>query len=269
MNTKNIALVASLLIVLSSCEKVIDLDLESTEPQLVIESVMELGIEDISVRITRSGDYFDSSALETVSDAVVTLSDDAGLNLSIPYDSDGYYRTQHMLSVGRTYMLSVAVDGNEYMATSMMLEPVEIITLGAQYVEESTFFDEGYNVFTLFSDPIGEANFFRLIHSINGEQQLEADDLQVVDDRIINGGTANMPIFGVSFLPADTVTIELIHINEDAYDYYNAWAAILGEGGGPGASAAPANPNNNWIGGDVLGYFTTTSSSEQTIILPE
>lgn len=253
-----------------SCEKVIDVELSETPSQLVIESHLRLEDDAIEVRISRSGSYFEDQELETIESATIRLMENNGPAVEVPHDANGYYRIPFQAETGRTYTLTVEVEGGTYTASTRMLEPVDLMDLETEFTASNAIVDEGYFVFSRFLDSQETANYYRFIHSINGEEQRKGENLQVINDRFIEGGLARIPIFGTSFASDDTITIELLHIDEAAFDYYDSLADIIGDGGGPaGGSAAPGNPNTNWVGGDVLGYFIASSSDQRSVVIPQ
>lgn len=265
---KSTALLA-IICLFASCEKVIDLDLDESEPQLVVEANLDASANTISVIITRSTDYFNSTELERINGAEILLTDAQNNVISIPEVSDGFYFLDLSdVEENQVFNLDVTVEDETYSAQSFLPESIEIEQLSALFQEENAFFDEGYQVRFLFADPGNEANYYRIQHSIDGVEQREGSDMQILDDNLFNGGQADLPIFQHVFLSGEVIEVQLLHFDESSFDYFNSLSDIVNSGGGPGgASAAPGNPITNWSG-DILGYFSAYSKSTQEITLP-
>lgn len=251
-----------------SCEKVIDVDLDESPPELVVEAVLLEGSNLFTVTISRSTTYFDSSPQEVITDATVELSDDQGNTYTINHRGNGEYSDSITAVAGRTYLLSVEVEGNVYQATSHMQQEVPLVALIPEFEEETAFNDEGYALYIRFQDPAGEANYYRIVHYIDGVPQKDGEDMRVFDDDLIDGGLTRLPIFQTVFESGEFVTIDLIHFDEASFDYFNSLSDIINTGGGPGgATAAPGDPNTNWSGG-ILGYFSAQNVSSMSISIP-
>jgi hypothetical protein len=239
--------------------------LDEADSEIVIEAPLQNGPQDFTVRVSKTGAYFGSNTNPTVSNAVVQLSDDQGNFYPVPSIGNGLYQAAVTGVVNRLYTLSVTVDGESYSAQSFMLPGVDLDSLSQEYVAETSFSDEYYDVFMRFQEPGGVDNYYRFVNYVNGVETPINEDLMVLDDKIFDGGYAKLPVFNVDFDPGDTVLIELRHLNEASFDYFNSLFDILNVTGG--ASAAPGNPISNWNNG-ALGHFSAFSVDTASIILP-
>ena len=83
-----------------SCQKVISIDLNNANPQVVAEAVVTDGPGPYTVSLSRSGDYFTPSLyFPPVTHAFVTLADNLGLTDTLKETSDGTYRTSVLRGV--------------------------------------------------------------------------------------------------------------------------------------------------------------------------
>ena len=253
----------------TSCEKVIDVDLdEADDPVLVIEANLVEGPQNFQVSVTKTTSYFDASAPITVDNANIVLSDDQGNTYPLASLGNGLYAVQIDAQTERTYTLTANIDGQEYTASSYLPASIPLQELVTEFSEANAFNDEGYQLFLRWQDIEFETNYYRVRHSVNGDLQNDGDDLQVLDDRLFDGGLTRLPVFGKVFGSGETVEVELIHLDIAGYEYFNSLSDILSSGGGPGGgNAAPGNPNTNWSG-DILGYFSASNSSTLTIVMP-
>jgi len=251
-----------------SCEKEIELDLENSAPRLTIEAQLVGGDQTFEVRISRSTDFFVEEPATLVNNASVQLTDEAGNTFNIPATGNGTYLAQVLATPNQFYQLEVELDGQLYTARSFLNPPVFIDSLELEFQEENAFQDEGYLVYTRFNDDPSQQNFYRFVHAVNDTIEGLGEDLQVLDDVFFDGGFVRIPIFGKTFESGSEVLVELQHIDEVTYNYFNALADIVGDGQGPGgSSAAPGNPDNNWDQ-DILGFFGASSRDTMRVLIP-
>ncbi|MFK7971685.1 MAG: DUF4249 domain-containing protein [Bacteroidia bacterium] len=252
---------------LASCEEVIDIDLNSEAPQIVIEASLEASKTVFEVQVSETADYFDAGVQDPIDNATVVLQDAAGTETLLSPVGDGRYRANIQPAVDQTYSLRVNIDGEVYEAKSYLPEAVTISALELEYQSGGGPIEPGFQLFINFQDDPAVTNYYRIKNSINGSLQNTGDDLRVTDDRLFNGGEAHLPLFQTVFDAGDTVEIALIHFDEQSFGYFDSLTDIVANAQGPNAgTAAPGNPNSNWTHG-ALGYFSASSSSKQVIIV--
>jgi hypothetical protein len=255
----NIAIISIVLvIVFSSCQKVIDLDLNSASSQIVIEGNVYDQTGPYLVKISQTVNFDESNVYPPVTGATVEISDDVGNSEVLTESSSGTYITSALQGIsGRTYTLTVASKGKTYTATSTMPNPVNIDSI---YLEKSMFGNDKL-VSVNFNDPANTNNYYRLIEFINNERQT---GFNVTDDNLNQG-----KIISYSFMSAgndskletgDNVTVWLESIDDNVYEYFRT----AGRDGGQ--SSSPSNPTSN-ISNGALGYFNACSVHEISIIV--
>lgn len=261
---KNLFYIASLFFsvaLFTSCQKVIDVDLNSAAPKIVIEADIR---NDYGCRVvlTRSVNFDEKNSFPPVSGAVVRLTDDAG-NSEILVEDDllkGFYLSQQMAGVaGRTYTLQVTVDGETYTATEKMAPPVPIDSVNLK----KGLFRETKNVHAYFTDPVGVENWYQIVRDVNGIRQFNLD---ITEDLLRDGQQIEATLFvngEDSLVVGDTVNVYLRNIDEGSFNYFRT--VFQAEGGGdPGAT--PANPISNFTNG-ALGYFSVYSETEKKLVV--
>ncbi|MEM6766198.1 MAG: DUF4249 domain-containing protein [Bacteroidota bacterium] len=256
------------LFILCSCETVIDVELDSTEPALVIEALLQEGTHDFEVKVSRTQDYYDSEVIPFEEQTEVTLSNNRGESWEIPQQNLGLHKREITAESGLLYTLTVTVDGVLYQAISFLPAQIPIDSLTYEFEDANPFVDEGYQVFINFTDPLGIDNYYRVLYEEEGVPQREAEDFQVIDDQLIDGNQVQLPLFGKTFSPQTNMAIELRSFDEAAYSYYNSLADIIGANNNGGGNAAPGNPVSNWTG-NILGYFIAYSSDAISETLPD
>ncbi len=266
-----IVILALLVIGGSSCEKVIFIDLNKANPQMVIEGVVTDQPGPYVVVLSKSGNYFEPSLyFPPVTHALVIITEDKGISDTLREVQDGTYLTSKIIGTsGRTYDMKVVADGNEYDAASTMPEKIKIDSVYATPLKEADG-DRGYYVNVMFKDPPQQGNYYCLsLHtnlmisdSITGQRYI------LYTDKLTNGNEANVRIRSgrKNLFPGDILTVELLSIDDPTYEYYHTVNAILSSDRSP-TSLSPANPNTN-INNGALGYFAAYTIDSARIALP-
>ena len=123
-------------IALSSCEKVIDLDLKDVESKLVVEANITNQPGPYFVKLTKSIPFDESSIYPEVNDALVIISDEAGQSDTLNYTSNGVYKTNTTQGIeGRSYYLKIVAEGKTYTATSTMPQKVILDNIGISVLQ--------------------------------------------------------------------------------------------------------------------------------------
>jgi hypothetical protein len=251
-----------------ACEKPIDIDLNSSDPKIVIEGAISDGQGNFTVKLTRSLNFDESNEFPAVSSALVKISDDAGNTEVLDEISTGIYATATLRGIpGRTYTLEVTDEGEVYTASSTMPFPVHI---------QSASIERGisvpFEISAKFLDPPGIANYYRLIQVI---ERGGSSAIIVDDDRLQDGSTITLstPLFSGNFsngVPGlrsgDSITVVLQSIDKYVYEYLRMLNELQQEGL-LGEPASSANPTSN-ISNGALGYFNAYSSTTKTIVVP-
>jgi hypothetical protein len=258
----SIILIISISWISTSCRKVIDLDLNSSNPEIVIEGSVSNSAGPHMVELTKTINFDESNNFPPVSGAVVRISDNVGNSDVLTEGPLGVYKTTSLAGVpGRNYLLEINVAGKMYQSTSYMYTPVAIDEVA---VDSFTFGPNANKYVNVkFKDPAGVKNFYRIIEIINGDT---LDIINVGSDRFSDGLEIVFPVFSdedPELKSGDEVEILLMSIDESVYNYLSELSEVLNGGG---QSAAPANPTSN-ISNNALGYFSAHSISTSTIIV--
>ena len=124
----------------TSCEDVIDLELDNTDPRVVIEAITDMNTSSIEVDVSLTTDFFDESVPNVVTDASVTLINEAGDQTIIPVNAEGSYSLSPIDIVsGEKYTLEVVVDGETY--TAETFAPFQVDILAIDTLLEPPFFE--------------------------------------------------------------------------------------------------------------------------------
>lgn len=254
-----------LAIIFTSCEDVIEIDLESSDPALVAEGVIEPG-EPVWLQLSYTYDYFSEETTKYEEEAIVYLSDGNGNIDTLYYDGEGMYRGKQMLGEeNTTYTISFNKQAEIYTASSHLLPAPEILNV---WFEESSMTRPGedeknYEIHVEISNDIQQDNFYLFKFYVNGE--LEDDSYSITSSKYYPAEEyLEYHPFRIEFKLNDEVEVVVYRIDEDIYNYFNQLNDLTEDG--PGGSSTPYNPQSNF-GKGVMGYFSAWSynTNETTV----
>ena len=263
---------ALLLVLISGCENVIEVDLKNAGPRLVIEGHISNVPDQSYFVLSHSTDFYQPNDVEFISDAEIIITDDFGAVDTI-FESSGFpglYVNPNVFGVpGRSYMATVVVDGVTYLAESNMPDAILIDSMSTEYQEGGgvgSEEDEGYRLHVYFQDNIEIRDYARIKIRQNDEM---VSNYYLYDGKFSDGNPIDYEYFLETFQLGDTLSVELFSMDSEMYDYFlTLQEVIAGDEMGNISDATPANPNTNWSG-NVLGYFGAFYSSQQEIIAGE
>ena len=266
MRTSNKLILIGTLVLIFSCNKVIEIDLRDTEIKYVIEGVItnEPGV--CKVYVSESKNFNESNQFNRISNAVVTVSDN-GIDQILPETEPGLYET-HLINgtPGHLYQLKVVVNGKEFLASSTMPQPVLMDTL---YVSPGPFGQYKFATLT-YTDPAAINNGYRFIQYVNGvkEPTIFWENDEFTDGQIVYmqlDASAPDKDDPRNIKTGDEVMIEMLCLDEPIYQFW--YTLRSGGGDGNDNTASPANPITN-ISGGAMGYFSAHTISRKSVIAP-
>lgn len=264
---KIIILLISSLIIFTSCQDVIDIELNSSEEKLVVEGEINDIDKGCTIKLTKTGDYFSPTGYSLISDAIITIT---GNNETVILNEieSGIYKIDDFLALENTsYQLKIISEDDEYLADVIIPQKVNIDSLSFMPTPPSPMLDSGLIINCHFTDPVEFTNYYRLKAYKIGQPENTKGTFVLYDDLIMNGNSAALPYMYESFQIFDTVVVELLNLDKSTYDFYNTLSEIAGSSMGPPmGGSTPANPETN-ITNNALGYFGAYSLSRDTIII--
>jgi hypothetical protein len=256
---KNIILIAISISILTSCQKVITLDLNSASPKYVIEGGINNGSEPCQVKITKTRNFSDNNNFEGIENAVVTISDNTGQVTTLPYTNGGVYQTSTLQGIpGRIYNLTVKLGNETFSATSQMPYPVKMDTL---YSYDFIGFGDTIKMANVaYQDPAGVKNYYRFILTLNQDVK---ETVYISDDQFNDGKKATQYINyfnnDLTIESKDSVDIEMQCMDAGVYNFFFTLNQTISQ-----SAAAPTNPISN-ISGGALGYFSAYTVQRKSI----
>lgn len=246
-----------MMLIMASCQKVINLKLKNAEERLVIEGILTKGDTVHFVKITKTLNFDQATDYPTVTDAVVSVTDDLGNVGIFTHVGNGVYQlANYAVSVGGTYTLKVEQNGKVFEAKSTVPSEVNLQDLMIMPMSMGSF-DLNY-IIPVWTDIAGEKNFYKYDVYKNGIYQ---KGIYLQNDQYSDGLNNEEPIPYYSINSGDTLQVVMNCIDYSTYRYFFTLDQNTG------SVAAPANPESNF-GNEALGYFSARVSSAKTVIVP-
>ena len=243
------------------CEDVVDVDLDQSNPKLVVDAKLTRDVatanSNVYVRLTTTAPFFDN-VIPSVNDAMVTIGSDQG-TFPLTHTENGLYTAEIEIVNNTEYTLTIIYNGETYSASETL---VEVATL--EFVEqndEGGFTGDAIELKAFFMDPAGIENYY----FFEGLSE-RGDVYDTFFDEFFDGNSI-FGFYSVEDLEAgDQVNFFLSGVNEQ---FYNFMFVLLQQGsdtsGGPfetqpatvrGNILNTTNPNNF-----PLGYFRVSEVS--------
>lgn len=254
---------------LVGCEEVIDVDLNSATPKIVIEgSLMDDGSSTF-VKISKTTDYFNPGIYPQVSNASVQISDTKGNKYTLYEVEPGYYETDKIVPEdNETYTMIVNAEGETYEASSTFEKPMSIDSI---WYKKGDSFDteaDGYTVYFLFQDNPEKRDYARAKLYVNGIH--ESEGLATYRDNLTNGKQIEYEQYlsDTTVTVGDKITLELITLDKYAYNYFNVYGSIMNNGGEMFGASSTDNPPSN-ISNGALGFFGAYGVARKNVIISD
>lgn len=281
-----------LLSVLISCEKNIDIELNQTEPTLVVDARIE-NDEAPYVVLTKSLSYFGNISIDSLANSFVHNAEVYVSNGTlthrlkeyeiplIPGYSAYYYSTDSSdlttAFVGEfntSYSLEVRTNGEVYTSTTTI--PFPAVVADSIWVEHAPMNPDTLKriLKVRLVDPPGLGNRNRYFTKRNNEPMYPGES-SVWDDQITDGNTYTVTLPpGINkndppdsddnyFFKGDEITFKLANIDKPTFDFWETWEFAYATIGNP---FSQPNVVINNISNGGLGAFCGYASINYTII---
>lgn len=252
-----------------SCDKAVVLDLEQMPSQVVIEGLVTNQPKYQFVKVSRTAGFYESGETPRVTDATVVIADDLGSQINYVHnpnnnpDSSGYYlpAVPFVGSVGRTYTLTVVVDGESYTAADKLFNVTSIDSLTYQinFDEEEDPKEEGkfYEVLMFAKEPQETDDYYLFKFYRNDSLKIyEPSDIYFADDKTLGEEINGVPS-PVFFAQEDSARVEMYSLSRNGFVFYSDLFNLLNNDGGM-FSPPPANSRTNLSNG-ALGFFQASA----------
>jgi hypothetical protein len=283
------------LLLLSSCEKDINFDLNNAEDVLVVDANIENDQAPVVV-LTRSLSFYntiDPALLlnSFVRNASVTISNGVRTHklkeysTPLPGGTFLYYYSTDSADLATafagefntSYTMNIKAEGKDYTATTTI--PALSKVADSLWWKPAPFADDSSQVILMVksTDPAGLGNYIRYFTKTNSGPFLPGEN-SVFDDQVIDNTTyqlqvdpginRNMPIDLDSnyFRRGDTVTLKLCNIDKTTYTFFSTWEFAFQSIGNPFSQPNKVLGN---ISNGALGAFYGYAASFKTLVIPK
>ncbi|MBW4360004.1 DUF4249 domain-containing protein [Flavobacterium taihuense] len=246
---------------LASCEDVINVDLNTAAPRLVIDAAInwQKGTDGSSQKIVLSTttDFY-SAVIPKVSGASVSIKNSENTNFvfSEIANAGEYQCTNFDPVIGETYVLTIIYKGETYTATETMQSVTPIDNIAQK--SNGGFSGKDYEIEVSFKDPLAKnyymVKFFPDIY--------KAPSYEVIGDQYTNGNEKAWNFSDSDLKQGTNIAITHYGISQDYYNYMNKIISIASSSGGgspfqtPPATVRGNIVNQNNIDNYALGYFS-------------
>jgi hypothetical protein len=245
----------------SNCEKVVDIDVPTIEPKLIIDASFEVLFNEspvkanVVVKLKLSTDYFDDT-IPTVSDAIVFLTntvDNAVINFSDVNLNGNFTPIINFIPKDAiAYELTVIYKNEIYKGNATKVKSTKINS--AIQGDETLFSGKEIEVKVAFKDNVDNENYYLFNFTNNLFLPLE--------DRFFNGTNYNFSFFyqEEEIEVPTNVTVTMSGITKDYFTYFRILQNQSGTSGGGPFQSVPSSLLGNIINTTneanfPLGYF--------------
>jgi hypothetical protein len=259
----------------SNCEKVVDIDVPTIEPKLIIDASFEVLFNEspvkanVVVKLKLSTDYFDDT-IPTVSDAIVFLTntaDNAVINFSDVNLNGNFTPIINFIPKDAiAYELTVIYKNEIYKGNATKVKSTKIDS--AIQGDETLFSGKEIEVKVAFKDNVDNENYYLFNFTNNLFLPLE--------DRFFNGTNYNFSFFyqEEEIEVPTNVTVTMSGITRDYFTYFRILQNQSGTSGGGPFQSVPSSLLGNVINTTnednfPLGYFHISETDTINLDLVE
>lgn len=260
-----------ILMIITSCEKVIEIDLNSEQPQLVVEAIISTDSICI-VSLTKTSSYYSTDEQVYVEDAEVIISD-GELSDVLNYSEKGKYKGSTITGTqDKTYTINISYEGINYEGISY-LPPGSIISEVDYSISEeqshlNPFGDRVVSVYCTFEDDVNEDNFYLIrFNDVDGRL---IERYYLLTENVSNSGSIDFQNGHISFTESifyegNYLEVQLFSVDEAIYNYFLQLTDILFWKRRI-TPPSPYNPLSN-ISNGAVGFFAAWSLDSEILIL--
>ena len=264
---RNIIFFTFLSMFIISCEDVIEVDVPTAAPRLVIDASINWfkntsGNQQL-ISLSLSAPYFDTE-IPPANGAQVTITDTQNNTFNfIEQDNSGIYINNNFIpEINGEYNLIINYQNEVYTAT----ETLKSVT-SVDFIEQKNnggFSNDEIEIKAYYTDPVNEDNFYfyRFINTTRSDTSSE-----VYDDEFTNGNQIFAFYSDEDLTTGDEVTIRNFGISEQFYEFMFILKQQTGDSGGGPFETQPATVRGNCINKTnpdnyPFGYFRVSQADE-------
>lgn len=263
------------LLALTSCEQVIDIDLNLAAPALVINGkVLPDSLVQVCLQETTS--FFSPDSQRCIDSAIVIVTEDDLQPDTLLNRGYGQYISSGLTGkVGSTYNMKVLYDDMEFTASTYLpnaplIYELSTVPLLSFFGDDSSgsFFPPGGRADSVpnmligkfYHDPVDD-DYFLMQYWLNGENISTPYD--PISDASTDNDTLNIRVVS-SFFFGDTIIVKAFSVDKAVYTYFDMLDDVLGTS--VFSASTPYNPHSN-ISNGALGVFSAMNMTLDTVIV--
>ena len=230
----------------TSCEEVVDIDLNNSEPKLVIDAIIkwQKGTtgENQTIKLSLTNDFYTNDILPA-NGAIVTVTNSSNVVFNfVEVPTTGDYVCDNFLPViGEVYRLEILYEGAVYTASSALIATPDIINVEQETVVGISGEDE-IQIKFFYQDNGAEENYY-LLGVKNPNKQIP--EFGVVSDEFFQGNVM-FGFYGSSETePGITLDLSVQGVTKSYHNYMNKLITIAGSGSGNPFATPPATVRGN------------------------
>jgi len=254
-----------LLICMSSCEEVVDIDLQESKPRLVVEASIIWEKESLgnnqTIILSNTAPFYNSEN-PPAEGAIVTINSSTEETYLFIEIAPGIYENKNFKpELDKEYTLSINYKNEIYTANEKMISVVDL-----ENVEQSLnggFSGDNIELKAYYVDPVEMENFylFKFFY--------DDSSLQIYDDEFTNGNRTFAYFSDEDLKSGDQVNFEIQGISERFYEYLYILSSQAGENNGGPFQTQPTTVRGNIINTTntenfAFGYFRLSQSDKLT-----
>ncbi|MBZ4034373.1 DUF4249 domain-containing protein [Flavobacterium sp. 17A] len=253
---------------ITSCEDVVEVDLNTAPPKLVIEAAINwqkgsTGRQQV-IKLTTTTGYFDQ-LIPIVSGATIVVRNSKNERFNfIEYNKSGRYICNNFRPViNETYTLTVVSGGNTYTATETLKSVAAINRV--EQKNDGGFTGKDIEIRSFFTDPADEENYYLFKYVYSSKV---TSTFYVSEDKFYQGNETYSSTEDDDLKAGDEVEVTHFGISKQYYNYMNILVSIAGSNVGGPFQSPPATVKGNIINTTdksnyPLGYFSLSETDSQ------
>lgn len=268
--SKNLTLFSLLMVLLlTSCEEVVHLDLDTGEAKIVIDAEIQWkkgtnGNNQI-IKISKMAPYYNGTTPK-VSGAQVRVENSNGDVFTFNESEPGSYICNNFVPViNMDYTLYVKAEGQSFKAVEKLISVTKINKVEQTQMPDIT----GPDLIVLtyyYNDPADQENYYLADY--------KSDFLHYHEYILSNDESTNGNVINTSFSDADMKsgkTVDIVH-RGISKQFYNYMSLVLKASEGNGSSTPPSNIRGNIVNSNdpknfALGYFRLSESDSVSYLV--
>lgn len=298
MNSVVSLVVVVIILVISGCTDVVEVDIDPADDQLVVDAWINNKSEAQTIRLTLSQPYFTNAFSPAVADADVQVRRNDGIVFVFENQGDGNYTWipgsgESLGSVGMEYTLEIQWQGDTFEAMSQLRRVPAIDSIGIELRNGEIGYTDGHWAQFYARDFAGLGDTYWIKAYKNGVFLNKPLEMNLAYDAAFDAGGE---VDGITFItpirelinrfpdpdteddfdvppyaPGDEVQVEIHSITNEAFLFLQTARDQMNNGDNTIFSIPIANTKSNVArvsdGKSVLGFFCVSAVSERTRVV--